>query len=93
MVSDTHSFSNSSNIRVLLIVAALNGCLTPLGTMPTVCLNGPYRFYFYSSDGDEPLHIHVQRDQAVAKFWLNPIRYEHSIGFRPVEIRRIQGII
>jgi hypothetical protein len=61
--------------------------------MPTVLLNGPYRFYFYSSDGDEPLHIHVQRDQAVAKFWLNPIRYEYSAGFRPVEIRRIQGII
>jgi len=61
--------------------------------MPTVFLYGPYRFYFYSSDGDEPLHIHVQRDQAVAKFWLHPIRYEYSIGFRPVEIRRIQGII
>ncbi|MAF84251.1 MAG: hypothetical protein CL797_09130 [Chromatiales bacterium] len=61
--------------------------------MPTVLLHGPYRFYFYSSDGDEPLHIHVQRDQAVAKFWLNPIRYEYSIGLRPVEIRRIQGII
>jgi hypothetical protein len=61
--------------------------------MPTVLLNGPYRFYFYSSDGDEPLHIHVQRDRAVAKFWLNPIRYEYSIGLRPVEIRQIQSII
>jgi len=54
--------------------------------MPTVFLDGPYRFYFYSSDGDEPLHIHVQRDQAVAKFWLNPVRNEYSNGFRPVEI-------
>lgn len=61
--------------------------------MPSVLRDGPYRFYFYSSDGDEPLHIHVHRDQAVAKFWLNPVRYEYSIGFRPIEIRRIQGII
>ena len=61
--------------------------------MPTVFFDGPYRFYFYSSDGDEPLHIHVQRDQAVAKFWLDPVRNDYSTGFRPVEIRRIQGII
>ena len=63
------------------------------GLMPTVLRDGPYRFFFYSSDGDEPLHIHVQRNQAVAKFWLIPIRHEYSIGFRPVEIRQIQSII
>lgn len=61
--------------------------------MPTVLRNGPYRFFFYSGDGDEPQHIHVQRDRAVAKFWLDPVRLEYSIGFRPVEIRRIQGMI
>ena len=61
--------------------------------MPTVLRDGPYRFFFYSSDGDEPPHIHVQRDEAVAKFWLNPVGYDHSVGFRPVEIRRIQAIM
>ena len=61
--------------------------------MPTVLREGPYPFFFYSSDGDEPLHIHVQRDEAIAKFWLDPLRYDYSAGFRPVEIRRIQAII
>ena len=61
--------------------------------MPTVLRVGPYRFFFYSSDGDEPQHIHVQRDDSIAKFWLDPIRMEHSIGFAPAELRRIRSII
>ena len=61
--------------------------------MPTVLRVGPYRFYFYSSDGSEPYHVHVQRDDAVAKFWLDPVRVEYSIGFPASEIRRIRSII
>ena len=61
--------------------------------MPTILRSGPYRFYFYSSDGPEPVHIHVQRDEATAKYWLDPLRLDYSIAFRPVELRRIQAII
>ncbi|MCC6170511.1 MAG: DUF4160 domain-containing protein [Gammaproteobacteria bacterium] len=61
--------------------------------MPTVLRSGPYRMFFYSSDGGEPPHVHVARDAAVAKFWLDPVRYDHSSGFRPAELRRIGGII
>jgi len=52
--------------------------------MPTVLREGPYRFFFYSSDGDEPLHIHVQRDEAIARFWLDPLRYDSGAGLRTV---------
>lgn len=61
--------------------------------MPTVLRPGPYRMFFYSSDGAEPPHVHVQRDNSAAKFWLNPLRLEHSVGFRPSELRRIRAII
>ena len=30
--------------------------------MSTVFRRGPYRFYFYSNDADEPIHVHVERD-------------------------------
>lgn len=36
--------------------------------MPTVFRSGPYRFFFYAGDRDEPHHIHVERDDKVAKF-------------------------
>ena len=61
--------------------------------MPTVLRTGPYRFFFYSADRNEPAHVHVERDQASAKFWLEPPRLESSVGFSRVEIGRIQQIV
>ena len=61
--------------------------------MPTALKIGPYRFFFYASDRDEPHHIHVERDDKVAKFWLDPIRLQNSYGFNRQEINRIQAII
>ena len=61
--------------------------------MPTVIHDGPYRFFFYAGDRDEQKHIHVERDENVAKFWLDPIRLERSGGFGRFELRRIQRII
>ena len=61
--------------------------------MPTILRIGPYRLFFYAGDRDEPLHIHVERDDNVAKFWLIPIRLQSSGGFTRREINRIHQII
>jgi hypothetical protein len=61
--------------------------------MPTVLRKGPYRLYFYASDRDEPAHVHVERDDDVAKFWLEPIRLESSKGFGRAELTRLQRLV
>ena len=61
--------------------------------MPTVLRNGPYRFFFYAGDRDEPPHIHGERDDAEAKYWLEPIRLARSSGFAAREIRKVETII
>jgi len=61
--------------------------------MPTVLRSGPYRLFFYAGDRDEPLHIHIEREDNVAKFWLDPIRLQNSGGFNRAELNRIQKII
>ena len=61
--------------------------------MPTALKIGPYRFFFYASDQDEPQHVHVECDDKIAKFWLDPIRLQNSYGFSRQEIGRIQKII
>jgi hypothetical protein len=61
--------------------------------MPTVLRVGPYRFFFYAGDGGEPPHVHVERDAAEAKCWLDPIRLERSRGFSAREIRTIQQLV
>lgn len=61
--------------------------------MPTIKHIGPYRLFFYSGDAGEPEHIHVERDENIAKFWLDPVRLENSGGFKRAELWRIQRII
>jgi hypothetical protein len=61
--------------------------------MPTVPIKGPYRFFFYSGDRDEPPHIHVERENMKAKLWLNPVRLHSSGGFGRSEINRIQRLV
>jgi hypothetical protein len=61
--------------------------------MPTVFRTGPYHFFFYAGDRDESLHVHVERGDSLAKFWLDPIRLQRSSGFNGAEIRRIQRMI
>jgi hypothetical protein len=61
--------------------------------MPTVLRIGPYRFFFYAGDRDEPPHVHVEREEKIAKFWLDPIRLQKSGRFNRAEIGRIQRII
>jgi len=60
--------------------------------LPTVLRIGPYRFFFYAGDRDEPSHVHVERDDSEVKFWLNPVRLQSSTGFGRKEINRIQRL-
>ena len=61
--------------------------------MPTVLRSGPYRFYFYSGDRDEPLHVHVSREANEAKYWLDPVRLAWSRGFSGSELRKMEAIV
>jgi len=60
--------------------------------MPTILSVGPYRFFFYSGDRREPAHVHIERDEKVAKFWLEPLRLQESGGFSQTEVNRIQKL-
>jgi hypothetical protein len=61
--------------------------------MPTVLRSGPYRLFFYAGDGDEPMHVHVERDESIAKFWMNPVRLQSSGGFRRPELSKIEQLV
>jgi hypothetical protein len=61
--------------------------------MPTVMQVGPYRLFFYSGERNEPRHVHIERDDNIPKFWLDPVRLQSSGGFSRIEIRKIRSII
>ena len=41
---------------------------------------GPYRIYFYSHQPNEPPHVHVDRDDLSAKFWLDPVALARNLS-------------
>jgi len=61
--------------------------------MPTVLRIGPYRFHFYSDEGDEPPHIHVATPDGECKFWLQPIRLARNRGLKPLTVRKIEKLV
>ena len=61
--------------------------------MPTELRVGPYRFFFYAGDRDEPAHVHIEREDKVAKFWLDPVRLHNSGGFSRNEINKLHRIV
>jgi hypothetical protein len=61
--------------------------------MPAIDVIGPYRLFFYSAEGVEPPHVHVRRDRATAKFWLNPVRLAKSRRFSDHELRIILKLV
>ena len=61
--------------------------------MPTVLVLNGYRFFFFSQEGSEPPHIHVEQADRVAKYWINPVSLAMSEGFRSHELNRIRAMV
>jgi hypothetical protein len=61
--------------------------------MPTVLKIGAYRFFFYANENNEPLHIHIQHERALAKFWLKPVSYARSTGFSAHELSKLNKLV
>ncbi|MGO4885985.1 MAG: DUF4160 domain-containing protein [Bryobacteraceae bacterium] len=60
--------------------------------MPTVLRSGPYRIYFYSHEPNAPPHVHVDREDWSAKFWLRPAGLAVNLGFGPVSHHQRRGV-
>ncbi|MGH8548648.1 MAG: DUF4160 domain-containing protein [Methylococcales bacterium] len=61
--------------------------------MPTVLRSGPFRFFCVSLDYSEPPHVHVKRENMVAKFWLDPVVLQKAGGFSRTELNRIAILV
>jgi len=61
--------------------------------MPTVLLEKGYRFFFFSNEWNEPIHIHIAKDRNYAKFWLEPIALAKNYGFSASELSEIKRCV
>lgn len=56
--------------------------------MPTILIDG-YKFQFYSSDEQEPPHVHVLRAGNVAKIWLQTFEVVYNHGYNFSELNKV----
>lgn len=61
--------------------------------MPTVFRLLGYRFFFYSNEGTEPPHTHVEKGEKTAKFWLEPVELVNSYGCSSKEINELRRLV
>ena len=74
----TQAYENGPNVVILA---------TTVGPPPT------YAFVFFSSDHNEPPHVHVKRDGAIAKYWLEPVSLAKNRGFTQAALRKIAKLV
>jgi hypothetical protein len=56
--------------------------------MPTIFIDG-YTFRFYSSDVNEPPHVHVIKAEREAKIWLKSLEVAYNRGYNKTELNRV----
>jgi hypothetical protein len=64
--------------------------------MPLVFSFRGYRFFFYSNEGDprEAMHIHVRKDNSLAKIWIEPkIQVAEAYGFSSTELTWLKKLV
>jgi len=61
--------------------------------MPTILIVNGYRFFFYSNENDEPIHVHIEKAEGNAKYWLEPdLEEAYSYGFTTRQRKEIRLI-
>jgi hypothetical protein len=61
--------------------------------MPTVFRKDGIRFFFFSNEGNEPPHIHVEYGSGYAKFWLNPLELEYFSGITQSQLTKLRILV
>jgi len=65
--------------------------------MPTILIVSGWRFFFYANERSEPMHVHCQKAEAEAKYWLDVDRFDaleaHCYNMSPADKRTVRRII
>ncbi len=61
--------------------------------MPTLFIIDGHRFFFFSNEGHEPVHVHVEKAEKYAKFWLSPVSVAYNHKFNSAELNRLVKLV
>ena len=61
--------------------------------MPEIFRAFGFVFFFYSNEGQEPMHVHVRKAGGFAKFWIEPLELDFSQGMKITDIKQAEDLI
>ena len=64
--------------------------------MPIIFRHRGFRFFFYSNEGlpREPVHVHVDKGNSEAKFWIEPVvAVAYNDGFDARTLRQLLELV
>lgn len=61
--------------------------------MPTILRLLGFRFFFYSDEGNEPPHVHVEKGDGWGKYWIEPVEKEYMRNFNKQEEKKVEEIV
>lgn len=65
--------------------------------MPTILTIFGWRLFFYTNEGNEPIHIHCRKGDMECKYWLDREQFEleeeYAYNMHPRDYREIKKII
>jgi hypothetical protein len=61
--------------------------------MPTIFRKLGFRFFFYSNEGNEPPHVHVEKGDGDGKYWIEPVKKSYMRNFKKREEKQVNQIV
>jgi len=61
--------------------------------MPEVFRKFGFVFFFYSNEGQEPMHIHTRKANGFAKFWIEPVELDFAQGMKIADLKMAEQLI
>ena len=61
--------------------------------MPTILRIFGFRFFFYSNEGNEPQHVHVEKAGSWGKYWIDPVEVAYMNNFTKQEEKKVDEIV
>ena len=79
-------------MEVMILLSIFVSVIKRQSIMPTIFILFGFRFMFYSND-HEPIHVHVVKGNAKAKFTIFPVKLVENNGLKASELKLVESVI
>ena len=61
--------------------------------MPVILRVDGFKFFFFADEGNEPVHVNIEKGDGAAKFWMKPVRLARNYGMKASELSKVRKIV